>query len=115
MNLSFEQNNYIFYFAYFQQTEECSKPCQKSKMEHSAKKVNSFQLLTISAKHSILDIDKVLNAILPNINQSVRTKQHQYIKKQKTKWLLTHSIQMHPFSTPWKHQKTLRFFYFFKG
>ena len=72
MSLSFEQKNYTFYFAYFQLTEECSKPCQKSKMEHSAKRVNSFQLLTISAKHSILDNDTVLNAILPNINQSVQ-------------------------------------------
>ena len=29
--------------------------------------------------------------------------------------LLTHSFPMHPFSTPWKHQKTIRFSDVFKG
>ena len=28
---------------------------------------------------------------------------------------LTHSFLMHPFSTPWKHQKTLRFSDIFRG
>ena len=28
---------------------------------------------------------------------------------------LTHSFRMHPFSTPWKHQKTLRFSDVFRG
>ena len=28
---------------------------------------------------------------------------------------LTHSFPMHPFSTPWKNQKTLRFFDVFRG
>ena len=27
---------------------------------------------------------------------------------------LTHLFPMHPFSTPWKHQKTLRFFWYFQ-
>ena len=34
--------------------EAYSEPCQTSKMEHFAKIVNAFQLLTIFAKHSIL-------------------------------------------------------------
>ena len=36
------------------------------------------------------------------------TKRYQDVGKIKfTKCLLTHSFPMHPFSTPWKHQKTL--------
>ena len=30
-------------------------------------------------------------------------------------YTLTHSFPMHPFSTPWKHQKTLRFSDVFRG
>ena len=33
----------------------------------------------------------------------------------KTASQLTHSFPMHPFSTPWKHQKTVRFFDVFSG
>ena len=29
--------------------------------------------------------------------------------------ILIHSSPMHPFSTPWKHQKTLWYFYIFRG
>ena len=32
-----------------------------------------------------------------------------------TKHFLTHSFPVHPFSTPWKHQKTLRFSDVFRG
>ena len=45
-------------------TKAHSKPCQTSKMELSAKIVNGFQSLTIFAKSSILDFDRLLNTPL---------------------------------------------------
>ena len=38
--------------------EAYSQPCQTSEMERFVKIVNNFQLLTIFAKHSILDISE---------------------------------------------------------
>ena len=44
-----------------------SERCQTPNMEHFAKIVNRFYSITIFAKHSILDVDSVLNAHLVHL------------------------------------------------
>ena len=63
-------------------TEAYLEPCQTSKMGRSAKKVNNFEPLKISAKHSILD---VLNTPLSSsqsthdvVSTSIRTRATSY-------------------------------------
>ena len=52
---------------------------------------------------------------LGNLNVPLKSSTKQFLKKEKFPKWLTHLFLMHLFSTPWKHQKTLRFSDVFGG
>ena len=62
-SMSFSDEHFVspfwwneFELKFFVSSKAYSEPCQISKMEFSAKIVNGFQLLTIFAKNSMLDV-----------------------------------------------------------
>ena len=75
-------------------------PVKHLRWSFFVKIVNDIQQLTILGKSSILDVlrswsQKVVSLKSLNDNEETIT--------------ITHSFPVHPFSTPWKHKKTLRF------
>ena len=94
------QQKYAIYLFYDVSSKCLSEACldlsQAFIMEHFAKTVSIFLLLTIFTKGSIIDVFQ---------NSEYTFASH----SRNPEVLLTHSFPMHPFSTPWKHQKIVRF------
>ena len=92
-----------------------SRTAATSKMERFVIIVNGWKQLTIMTKRSILDVAAVLG---PPLICEIRVRSFS-ARCTRTVWneyvlgmivpLLTHLFPMHLFSTPWKHQKTIKF------
>ena len=88
-----------------------------SKMELFVITVNSWKLLTIIIKRSILDVAAVLDPPLEYVFTQIRFQNIiPLILCFENMWklnrvigfiVLTHLFQIHSFSTAWKHQKTI--------